>query len=398
VSLASGVPVKVFNSWMYSALLPKDLAAYFRAYPLAVGLGTLIYFVVTLATEYVVVLAWCKRKAVTVAGTRLALTVLAANAATYAVLAPLNYVFTQPIHNIREFTDNSQWASRPLTEIYYVDSVTKHLCSIMTDGTGRRELIKDEVRDFQFMPEAHVVLYQNAANQLCLFRVGDQKRVLCCTNNNSFATERVANSPDGKWVGWLTSATNTEHFSLRLVLFDTQTDARIETPIVTDPDDYDAEIAWSTTSTVIFLKQAKRTERLTIQPNGAVEVAPQGTGPLPLAQVYGRFSKTMHVADHNWDTPLTRDEASGIKARSEPGIGSFLNVTEGTDSIWLAVNPGLLHLSERTFGDVCILPNLREVVFDDYRGMYLLDIEKKRVGKIADGSEFIMLSDRYRRR
>lgn len=243
VSLAAGAPVKVFNSWMYSALLPRDLAAYFRAYPLAVGLGTLIYFVVTLATEYVVVLVWCKRKAVTVAGSRLALTVLTANVATYAVLAPLNYVFTRPIQNIREFTDNSQWASRPLTEIYYTDSTTGHPCSIMTDGSGRRDLNKDEVRDYELM---------------------------------------------------------------------------------------------------------------------------RSTG------------------------PLTHDKVGSTEAQTDPGLGSRLKVTTATDSIFLRVNPGLLHLPARQFNEVCVLPNAGEVVFDDYHGLYLLDVTKRRVGKITDGSSFVV--------
>jgi len=245
-SLAAGVPVKIFNTAMYAALLPRDLAAYFRAYPRAVGLGTLIYFLVTLATEYAVVLAWCRSKAVTVAGMRLALTVLAANLATYAVLAPLNYVFTRPIQNVRVFTDASEWASRPLTELYYVDATTGHLCSIMTDGSGRRELTKDEVQNYQILREAG---------------------------------------------------------------------------------------------------------------------------------------------------SLTHDKVGSIEASTEPGLASRLRVTTATNSILLADNPGLLHLSARQFNDVCILSNAREVVFDDHHGLYLLDVNERRVGKITDGSSFIIPGD-----
>src|SRR5512140_1182082 len=35
-SLAAGIPVEMFNSWMYSRILPRPLAPYFRQYPYAV--------------------------------------------------------------------------------------------------------------------------------------------------------------------------------------------------------------------------------------------------------------------------------------------------------------------------------------------------------------------------
>ena len=99
-SLAAGIPVKIFNAWMYPVILPHELAPYFRQYPWAVLLGTAIYFVVTLLVEFFVVARWCRKRAAAVSLRRAAVVVLLANAATYAVLAPLHYFATKPIHDI----------------------------------------------------------------------------------------------------------------------------------------------------------------------------------------------------------------------------------------------------------------------------------------------------------
>ncbi len=112
-SLAAGIPVKVFNAWMYAAILPHELAPYFRVYPWAALLGTAIYFVVTVLVELLVVIRWCRKRDAAVSLRRAALVVLLANAATYSVLAPLHYIATRPTSDIREFTDDSRWAQRP---------------------------------------------------------------------------------------------------------------------------------------------------------------------------------------------------------------------------------------------------------------------------------------------
>ncbi len=50
-SLLAGIPVKIFNAWFYSLMLPTDLAVFFARYPYAVTLGTLVYFFVTWLVE-----------------------------------------------------------------------------------------------------------------------------------------------------------------------------------------------------------------------------------------------------------------------------------------------------------------------------------------------------------
>jgi hypothetical protein len=65
-SLAAGIPVKIFNAWMYPNILPHELAPYFREFPRAAFLGMAIYFVVTVLVEFLVVVWWCRKHAAAV--------------------------------------------------------------------------------------------------------------------------------------------------------------------------------------------------------------------------------------------------------------------------------------------------------------------------------------------
>lgn len=54
-------------------------------------------------------------------------------------------------------------------------------------------------------------------------------------------------------------------------------------------------------------------------------------------------------------------------------------------------------LGNRGFNDVCILDNRKEIIFDDYHDIYLLNVKERTVGRIVHGSKFIDLSPRYLR-
>src|SRR5437867_1555050 len=61
-SLLAGIPTKILNALLYGILLPRDIPGFFARYPLAVGLGTLMYFVVTILVELVCAIRWQRTK------------------------------------------------------------------------------------------------------------------------------------------------------------------------------------------------------------------------------------------------------------------------------------------------------------------------------------------------
>jgi hypothetical protein len=84
---------------------------------------------------------------------------------------------------------------------------------------------------------------------------------------------------------------------------------------------------------------------------------------------------------------------------SEQGLGSRLRIFHPNDKsslpvLTLAVNPGMLHLGGFYFGDVEFLDGCNECLFESNGYIYVLDINGKHLGTLAQGHRFIQLTAR----
>jgi hypothetical protein len=242
------------------------------------------------------------------------------------------------------------------------------------------------------MPQSGLFLYRNGANELCLFDQKTKKRTVCWKTDQEYMMEHVACSPDGRYVAFLHSI---ESKPYQLVLFDVHSERSIETNITTDPEASHPEIAWSETPSVLILQHDKSKKGISVQSNGTATRLSDKEIPAPLADVYGRIGRGQWFGGNDRGVSFTDDESSTMRVESMQGLGSCIKITTRNESFVMADNPGWLKLGDRFFGDICILGNGKEVIFDDHHGIYLMDVEKRRVGKIADGSRFIILSGRY---
>ena len=394
-SLAAGIPVKIFNAWLYATVLPRPLAPYFRQYPLAVCLGTAIFFLVTLAVEYLVIATWCRNRTIPVRRGRLAVVVLIANTLTYAVLAPLHYFATRPLHDIREFTDDSRWAQTPPVELFYIGA-DGSLCAATTDGQGVRTVVPDTVREYQYLPEPGIFLYRNGADDLCLLRKSAIAPVRCWHAEYQFAMEQVACSPNGSVVAYLEKTRPGE--SYELTLHDADSGRTAKTGIVATSEHwYGPELAWSENPSKLYLRTDRTIEVVTVSRELTAARAYPVTGALSLTRVYGYSGTARWSGSDNWRWSLFCDERAGIEAHAVVGLDCHLEVTQGRVSFVLADNPGWLKLSNRQFDNVCILENGKELIFDDGDDIYLMDVAKRKVGRIVGGSDCVLLIPRYQR-
>lgn len=401
LSLMAGFPVKLVEMFKYQQLLPRPLAPYFRLYPYVAFLWIAVYFGVTLISEYVVVALWRRIKRIEVSRGRLAMVVLVANLATYAVLAPLYYLVTRPTCDVREFTDEAAWAASPVTELLYINS-TGNLCAVTTDGSNMRLRVPGIVRDYQYIPSQGIYLYRDGSNNLCLYRESDGSRVQCWRTREKFMMEQVACSPDGALVAYLA-----RHGQLKpgepfkpyeLVLLDIQSGRSANTGIFTEMNDYEPEIAWSAGPSRLFIR-SRRKLRSVVVAAGLTVVAqePGATNNVTLAEVYGRFGSGHWWGASDWGTSFSRDTNQTVSAFILSGFGSYLSVTRNNKTFKLADNPGILGIGNRQFNDLCLLANGEELVFDDRNDIYLMDLGQRKVGRIAEGTRFITISPRYRR-
>jgi hypothetical protein len=89
--------------------------------------------------------------------------------------------------------------------------------------------------------------------------------------------------------------------------------------------------------------------------------------------------------EHQWSN------ANGWRAYAEPGLGSSVIASgEGKQRVIVADNPGWIHLASRHMENV-IFVNDRECLFDDRDSIYLLDVEKRRVGYGVHGTRFAIV-------
>ena len=395
-SLAAGVPVKIAAATLDSAMRPKDLIAYYRFEPKAIVCGILAYFAATLIVEYLVVAAWGRRRAIPSRKTA-AKAVLVANLATYAVMAPIYFHITRPEQGLRELADSTQWASKPAERIFFTDVATRHLCSVLTDGSHKEEIVPDAVRDYQFFPGQRLVLYRNDAGNLCLWKPVTRKCVVVWATDERFNMEQVGCSPDGKWVGYL--ARDGSEGAQRLIMFNTETGRRNSTEAVVPPqEDFETpEIAWSTSANVVLLKDNDRVTRWVIQEDGTAVPGVSAGNPESLAPVYGRFSRAKWGARDDWGTSFSRDKVGSTDIASEPGILSQVRIEAPGGPYVVSARAGILRLAQGMFGDVCLIAEGREAVVEKYPCLYLLDVEKRRLGKITDGEKFTLPTERYLR-
>jgi hypothetical protein len=91
----------------------------------------------------------------------------------------------------------------------------------------------------------------------------------------------------------------------------------------------------------------------------------------------------------DWSNWVKSDAWSGY---AERGLGASLRITpKGKTTIIFADNPGWLHLGNRNISNIGAVGEA-ECLFDDRDSIYLLDIERRRIGFVAHGTRFSLVN------
>ena len=237
-SLIAGIPTKILNSWLYSFLLPEDLPGFFARYSVAVGFGTLVYFGITIAIEGVYAFRWLRRNQHAIARSAVWKGILAANLATYAVLAPLHYFATRPMHQVHEFTQNTLWTKHASTTVLFTDQKGL-LKSVHADGSGPQTLVPTVVRDYLVSTNLNVILYRGGDGNLHLYRRDEAQSNLVMQTHERFQMDQAAFSPSGGRVAFGAKEGN------YLEVFDVRTKQRVHQVLLPTFSFDGPSLAWS---------------------------------------------------------------------------------------------------------------------------------------------------------
>ncbi len=320
---------------------------------------------------------------------------LLANLATYAVLGPVHYFATRPIHNIQEFTEDTRWAHQPPTLIIYIDTGTSHLKSILSDGSNPATIVPFPVVDYQVSADLNLCLFRGPEGSLQIFRRDANEPSLVWQTNERFHMDNVAFSPSGRFVAWFND-------SAELVeIVDMQTSNRWSASLASDG--MNARVAWSTEESRLMISTRDKTALMQLAPEGALRELPVAPADLPaLLPVYGRVGGTGFSSSGGEWKPVYRTASfAEWQAWTFPGLSSSLRISRTnrppTRVVWLAVNPGLLHIAHYDFWFThpSFLGSGKECLFETRTDIYLLEIERRRLGRVVHGHSFILLLPRY---
>ena len=398
-SLLAGIPTKMLNAWLYDVLLPGDLPGFFARYPLAVCIGTLVYFAVTVGIEGAYAFLWLRKRGWAVKGQTVWKGMLLANLASYAVVAPVHYFATRPTLQVRDFTRHTPWARSPTTRVVFVDQAKLLKCGCL-DGSKMETIVPASVHDYLVSTNLNVCLFRGDDGNLHLYRRDVGQSNLVALTHERFCMDQAAFSPSGQRAAFAEKEGNS------LDVVGITTGKRVHEVLAPRLSRSDGPcLAWSQDESKFYLTcfESNSLVGVTIAADMTLKMeALEDTNGAALLPCFGRVgSRSSWYGGTDWGRGYNQDSCGDLNVRTEPGLASGLRVFRG-DQRWkpvldLHVSFGLLHLPRFWFGDAAFLSNGQECLFEANGYIYLLDLQHKRVGTVARGDRFILLTDRYRK-
>lgn len=387
ISTLAGIPTAVFSFLIYQSIIGEDLSRFILRFRIAAALSVLIYLAVTILVELLVVFWRNKKIQIQVSAKKALTAVLAANALTYLFVVPYYAFFGAPYTNIRESTASSEWAKKPTTEIYYIDSQTKYLCKINSDGTAKQVVIPQEVKQYGIMPENGLFLYLDSAYMMTLYNQNTNETLKIIQSDAYVFGDYFSFSPNGKWVVMLSFGKPDKSYTVYLY--------EAGKGLVTSEEKTESKnhylgagVLWSKKENKFVVKNYEKTV-FTVSEEGKLSSEPYNpyNKDIELAKIFS-FSPKFGFSPRIIMSSYPKKDESDVLNAYASWMHFKVRSKRSDHNIVMLRMP-------RTIRDIAILPNNEEVVFQHGNSIYLLDVQKRRVGKITDGGDFVILSDKY---
>ncbi len=372
VSTLAGIPLMFLERWIFYSQVPRELHLYFKAYFLASLFTYLLFFVVTLLIEGWVWRVLMKIEGIPYTFGKLWKALILGNVLTYAVLCPLHYLFTSPTAEVEELTADTSWAREPTTMCCYIDSETKFLNRVQSNGAERETITPFPMKDYFLSEDLNTCVYRGINGSLYHYSATSGKQSLL-SENISDASNQSATAEDKDLMAFVELVGSSPKLKVVPVraLFKLHEEFRSEFGLKDSEVEFLKESATVTRSGKVSFSGFRRND------DGGWNALRffNPADPNPVYDLPGY-----------WEWVESGEYKVGVN--HGPLMGRIRVLRNGKWYLSISDTPGFLRLPKRNFNSPAILENGIEVLVEDGHSIYLIDLENQRIGHLVNGGSF----------
>ncbi|GEM_PF-1262330 len=404
LTLLAGIPILILNGVLVSEFAPMAFLGQWSK--TIICMKVFNFFLATVGVEFLFLRKRILRGAFAGAPRVLWRGLFWAHVASYGVLVPLFVLPGLLGNHPRGYSANTKWACQPPSQVLFV-STNQELQTIMTDGSGHRTLLTNEVRDFVISPGLDTILFRGIDNQYFIssgesVRLVTAKPLRCGGQGMDF-------SPGGRFVGLL----QMKDQDVYMLLWDRDTGKTTETGLGNHDRFQGCRLVWSTNENVFYVRLDANISKVIIRdpattPAGAAmagiefEKTPFSGNPTDLAEHFGRIGETepWNSDPHDWEFSYFQVNAPEEHERIyiEQGLAPFIHAAAHGYSVTIS-DPDALGFGQRSFQQAAFTASGKELLFEDeshdghrIRHICLVDLQTRRAGLITLGHRFLLMA------
>ena len=383
VSTLAGIPLMIVERVIFYSLVPKELHLYFKAYLIA---SIFIYFLFLIVTILVECAIWRRRlqKEVFVFVSKdLVAAMVVGNILSYAVLCPLHYSFTRPIADVDQLTADTSWAKEPTTTVYYIDSATKYLNRIQTNGGGRETIVPFPMKDYVLSEDLETCVFQGTDGNL-YHRNDTHGMGKLLSDRFLHTSDEFALSGNGQMVAFIESKDASN--SLKIVSIEGL--EGIKTEFEKNLETYSMSVAWLKDSTTAVYGDRNGT-------SGYMKEEGSWKRFFTPSEIVVTASYSPYHEKYYMDRSFVENLEFWVGAYHTYSEG-LLYIKQGdANHMVISDNPGYIGLPRRGFSSPAFLENGKELLVEDGHSIYLIDLEGRRIGHLVNGNNFVIQSEQF---
>lgn len=404
----------------------NDLSAYVHQFFVASLIAYLIYWIFSVFIEWLYGIRWKRKNQPGILNKDLLKAFIVANVVSYLVLVPIHYYFHSPLRMVNSVTEDTAWANQPPATILYLDNETRHLWTIKTDGTGKRLLVPYPMEQYLVSADLEQVVFFSVGTQL--FHYNTASGVLTKlweSERHGFGSisyggmgmvetiQHIAISPSGRKVAWVLPVRDGTGGSdgpwetdfWKLTVYDLATG---KTSFL-DYRSRGSVIAWSDSEDSIYIRcpsiqysdipGIQGIAKFVISGDQIKVEALIDPKNLTFSNTYGRFGHRSFAGGKVYINRFS-DSYGNLKVFApphlNPSVGSFISITRGNEILFSFSNsPFFAPISWGLIHEPSFVQEGKECLFENGTILYLIDITGRKIGKLIQGVDHIVLTESY---